>query len=76
MIQTLKDILDVIGDRNIVVARELTKVHEEVLRGKVSEIIEKYTNPIGEHVILIEGNSISEKEEEIRRNDSLELNFI
>ena len=73
MIQTLKDILDVIGDRNIVVARELTKVHEEVLRGKVSEIIEKYTNPIGEHVILIEGNSISEKEEEINELNKLSL---
>ena len=73
MIQTLKDILEVIGDRNIVVARELTKVHEEVLRGKVSEIIDKYTNPIGEHVILIEGNSVSEKEEEINELNKLSL---
>jgi 16S rRNA (cytidine1402-2'-O)-methyltransferase len=36
--ETLKDILDIFGDREMVLTRELTKIYEEVLRGKVSEI--------------------------------------
>jgi 16S rRNA (cytidine1402-2'-O)-methyltransferase len=36
--ETLQDIFDILGDREIVLTRELTKVYEEILRGKVSEI--------------------------------------
>ncbi len=42
--ETLKDILDILGDREIVLTRELTKIYEEILRGKISEI----QNQIGE----------------------------
>jgi len=61
---TLKDLSEILENRKIVVARELTKIHEEFLRGEVSEILEKYPEPKGEHIILIEGNKIKEETEE------------
>ena len=72
---TLNDILNNLGDRNIVLARELTKIHEEFIRGKVSEIINKYneSDPKGEFIILIEGIKI--KEENNLNNLSLEEHY-
>lgn len=62
---TLKEILEELGDRNIVIARELTKIHEEFIRGTISQVLEKGINNKGEFVILIEGNMVSKKEQEI-----------
>jgi 16S rRNA (cytidine1402-2'-O)-methyltransferase len=44
------------GERRVVLARELTKIHEEIWRGSISDAIEHISNaePIGEYVILIE----------------------
>lgn len=64
LISTLKDLSSILENREIVVARELTKIHEEFLRGTISEILEKYPEPKGEHIILIEGNRIKEESEE------------
>lgn len=52
---TLKDLQEVIGERNVVIARELTKIHEEFIRGNIEEIIEKTKEAKGEMIILIEG---------------------
>ena len=52
----LEELLEVFGDRAAVLARELTKVHEEFLRGKISELIKKLDEPRGEFVVLVEGN--------------------
>lgn len=64
---TLEEIKSIFGDRKVVIARELTKIHEEFIRGNLSEVIEKYTEPKGEHILLIEANPENEKqiEEEI-----------
>lgn len=51
--QTLGDMQSVLGDIPIVIARELTKIHEEVWRGKVSEAITYFSNPQGEFVLLL-----------------------
>ena len=54
----LQDALEILGDRQIVVARELTKKFEEIFRGLVSEAIRKFeaSPPRGEFTILVEGN--------------------
>jgi 16S rRNA (cytidine1402-2'-O)-methyltransferase len=54
IIDTLRDMLDVFGDMEIVLARELTKIHEEIIRGKISELLLKLKQraPRGEWVIL------------------------
>ena len=53
----LQDALETLGDRHIVVARELTKKFEEVFRGTLSEALRRFeeTSPRGEFTILIEG---------------------
>ena len=75
--QTLKDLEEILENRNIVIARELTKIHEEFLRGTVSEILEKYIEPKGEHIILISGNEKIEESEEqkIIKNMTVEEHY-
>ncbi len=54
LVMTLEDMQAVFGDGDIVLARELTKIHEEVWRGTISEALEKYreSEPKGEFVLL------------------------
>ncbi len=54
---TLADLLTTLGDREVAVARELTKLHEEVFRGPVSEAITYFAEPRGEFVLVVEGVS-------------------
>ena len=70
---TLEMILEVLGDRKIVLARELTKIHEEFIRDKVSSILDKIETIKGEFVILIEGSSVSKKDIEEENINSLSL---
>ena len=76
--QTLSDILSEMGNVNIVLARELTKIHEEFIRGTVTEIIEKYSELKGEMIIIIEGNKLInniENKNELLNSLSLEEHY-
>ena len=53
---TLENMLEVFGDRNIAVCRELSKIHEEVCRDKISNVIPLVDSMKGEFVIVVEGN--------------------
>jgi 16S rRNA (cytidine1402-2'-O)-methyltransferase len=57
--ETLSDILEILGDREIVLTRELTKVYEEIIRGKVSEILHQVGDRTlkGEITLVISGKT-------------------
>lgn len=59
LLSTLKDMAEVLGDRLVVITRELTKKYEEVARGKASQLLDKFikVRPKGEFVLIIEGES-------------------
>ncbi len=56
---TLEALRETMGDRTLVIARELTKLHEEILRGSAEEILQTGLAPRikGEVTIVIEGKS-------------------
>lgn len=58
---SLEDILAVLGDRRVAVCREMTKVHEEVFRGTVSQAVSHFVEPRGEFTFIVEGKSSKEK---------------
>lgn len=65
LLRTLNDLLNTFGDREISVARELTKKFEEIVRGKISFAIHHFTTHTikGEFVLVIKGNSGTEAHE-------------
>lgn len=62
--RTLRDLHDILGDRQIVLARELTKLHEEIIRTTLSEAIALYCDrePKGEFVLVVAGADSIETE--------------
>lgn len=60
--KTLTLMLDILGDRNIALCREITKKHEEIIRGHISEVISIVDELKGEMVIVVEGSQEEEVE--------------
>ena len=56
ILNTINDLENILENRQVVFAREITKMHEEFIRGTIKEVKEKIENPKGEFVIIIEGN--------------------
>ncbi|MDY2980926.1 MAG: 16S rRNA (cytidine(1402)-2'-O)-methyltransferase [Fusobacterium sp.] len=67
VVRTLKDIEEFIGEREVVLIREITKIYEEIVRGTTKELIEKFENKTlkGEYVIIVRGNEVEEKKEKV-----------
>ncbi len=67
LLNTLEALLEVWEDRFAVVARELTKMHEELLRDRISRLIQHFseTTPKGEVVLIVEGYQENQEDVEI-----------
>lgn len=63
---TLSQILDVFGNRNIAIVREISKIHEEVIRDNIENILKISDTLKGEMVIIVEGN---------KKEETLEVNY-
>lgn len=73
---TLKDLYDVLGEREMTICKELTKKHETVKLTTLEQAIAYYeeNEPRGEYVLVIEGKSFEEiKEEEIKQWEAMSI---
>ena len=75
LISTLKILCEVLGNRQAVIARELTKIHEEFLRNDLNSLIKFFSEvePRGEFVILIEGLTENLLNENSNENNLIEV---
>ena len=69
------DLKDILKDRKIVIAREITKIHEEYIRGTVDEIFKIVDNLKGEMILIIDKNENINKIEDDLNNLTLEEHY-
>ena len=72
---TLLDLKNILKNRKIVLARELTKIHEEFIRKDIEELLQEIDGLKGEMILIIEGNKVEDKEENGLNNLSLEEHY-
>ena len=77
ILKTLQDLLENIGDVKCVIARELTKIHEEFMRDNISKILEQIGEPKGEYIILLDlnGNVVKDEDKEDIASKSIEEQY-
>lgn len=75
MKSTLEDLKNILGNRKIVLARELTKIHEEFIRKNIDELLDEIDNLKGEMILIIEGAPKVFEEENELNNLSLEEHY-
>ena len=72
---TLENMLEIFGNRKIVLAKEISKIHEEFIRGNIDEVLEKSKEIKGEIVILVEGTKQEDKKIKFLNSLSLEEHY-
>jgi len=75
MKSTLQDLKNILENRKIVLARELTKIHEEFIRKNIDEILNEIDTLKGEMILIIEGAPKSSNEDNELNNLSLEEHY-
>lgn len=65
MKNTLEDLKEILNDRKIVLARELTKIHEEFIRKNIDDLLSEIDSLKGEMILIIEGNNQEEDNNEL-----------
>lgn len=72
--ETLSDLLEALGDRDVALCRELTKLHEEIIRTTLARAVERYQNerPRGEFVLVIRGAPV-EKGPRLPLDEAMEV---
>ena len=73
LVKTLQEIDKKFGNIDVIIAKELTKIHEQFIRGKLEEIIDKMEDVKGEYIILFEMHAKSEEQIEIENLNNLSL---
>jgi 16S rRNA (cytidine1402-2'-O)-methyltransferase len=68
--ETLGDLIASVGDVDVAIGRELTKVHEEMVRGPISEVLTSLAAPRGEYTVVINAGQLTEVTEAARPSDS------
>ena len=74
--ETINDLFLILGDRKISIARELTKIHEEYVRGSLSEFKDfDFSSLKGEMVLIIAGNPNPKSDVQLKLNDLMNLGY-
>ncbi len=74
--KSLADLASVLGDRRIVVCREMTKLYEEIFRGTAADALEHFEKPRGEFTLVIEGSSEPQPKQQVAIDVDAELSAL